>query len=266
MGFETHELAEQTGSKIALYTMTIGSTIYRMHDSVELTIGYGGDTFYRTQVGRGNIQTGQEFLELTLPGGHDFPITFAAIAPGQTAALTIQEYHRADPADVRVVYKGVVRSVAFQENASKSVISLVPINEAFDKMIPERTFQAQCNHILFDAICQVSAGSYSFTGTVTNVTNNLVTVGGLTAAKGNGWSTGGYVRYGTLDYRLILEQSSDVLTLVLPFHESVLGQSVSVYAGCDHSIATCNSKFSNATNFGGYPYVPTKNIFLTGLQ
>ena len=244
----------------------MGSTIFRMHNSAELLIIESGDTYLRTQISRGPIATGQESLEISLPGSHEFSLKFAEIAPGQTASLTIRTYHRADPSDVRVSYKGVVRSVAFTSNMAYSKLSLIPINEAFDKEIPERTFQAACNNVLFDADCKVVIGSFSYADEVSAIVDNVVTVTGLAAAKGTGWSSGGYCSFGVLDYRLILTQDGDDLTLVLPFHESVLGEDITVYAGCDHSIGVCASKFSNVINFGGCPYVPTKNIFITGIK
>lgn len=265
MTFEAYETSVESGSTIEIYTLAMGSTIFRMHDSPEPIITVAGDDYERIQVARGSIETGQEFLEITLPGSHPFTLLFATIAPGQTASLTVQSFQRSDPSDVRVIYKGVVRSVAFTQNAAKSALSLIPINDAFDKEIPERTFQAACNNVLFDPDCKVSSGSYSFLGPVSAIVDNVVTVTGLAAAKGTGWSTGGYVSYGVLDYRLVLEQDDDDLVLVLPFHESVLSENVTIYAGCDHTIATCLSKFSNEINFGGCPFVPTKNIFMTGL-
>lgn len=266
MTYEAQETSIESGSTVELYTLAMGSTIYRMHDSVESIITVSGDDFERTQISRGSIATGQEYLEIKLPGSHTFALKYTTIAPGQTASLTIQSYHRAVPSDVRVIYKGVVRSVAFTQSMAYSALSLIPINEAFDKEIPERTFQAACNNVLFDPDCKVSAGSYSHIGAITAIVDNVVTVNGLLAAKGNGWSTGGYVSFGVLDYRLVLEQNGDDLTLVLPFHENVLTEDVTVYAGCDHTIATCASKFGgNEINFGGCPYVPTKNIFITGL-
>ena len=266
MAFEDYETSVEGGSSVELYTLAMGSTIYRMHTSVEQIIVYAGDDFSRTSISRGSIATGQEYLELKLPGSHAFSLKFATIAPGQTASLTIQSYQRSDPSDVRVIYKGVVRSVAFTQAMSHSALSLIPINEAFDKSIPERTFQAACNNVLFDPDCKVSSGLYEHVGAVTAIVNNIVTISGLAAAKGTGWSTGGYISYGVLDYRLVLEQNGDHCTLVLPFHESVLTENVQVFAGCDHSIATCKAKFAdNEINFGGCPYVPTKNIFITGL-
>ena len=267
MTFAAYEESQAAASRIELYTLTIGSTIYRMHDSVELVLNIGGDDFFRVQVGRGAIATGQESLEISLPGDHEFSLQFASIAPGQTATLTIQAYHRNDPAtEVVVIYKGVVRSVAFTQNASLSALSLAPINEALDKQIPERTYQAACNNVLFDPDCKVVEASYQHTNVVSAIVDNIVTVTALESTKGDGWSTGGYVAYGALDYRLILEQDGDDLVLVLPFHTNIIGQSVTVSAGCDHSIGVCSSKFSNDINFGGCPYVPTKNIFMTGIN
>jgi len=233
MSFDTYEESQESGGRIELHTLAVGTDIYRMHDDIPSTIDYGGDTYYRTTVSRGKIVTGQEHLTISLPGGHPFSAKFTTIAPGQQATHTIRAYHRADPSDVRVIYKGVVRAVAFTKDLSMSSLSVVPISKALDKEIPERTFQAPCNNVLFDSDCKVSAGSFSFTGAVTVEDGNVITVTGLEAS--------------------------------LPFYSSVLGSSVTVYAGCDHSVGTCNSKFSNPANFGGHPYVPTKNIFATGI-
>ncbi len=263
--FESLEISAASGSRIEIYTLTVGSTIYRMHTSVEPIITYSGDAYLRTQVSRDAIATGQEYLEVTLPGSHAFALQYATIAPGQTASLTIQAFHREEPSDVKVIYKGVVRAVAFTKNASHSALSLVPINAALDKEIPERTYQAGCNNVLFDSDCKISAAAWTYDGLVFNVSGNVITVTGLETEKGDGWSTGGYVRLGILDYRLILEQDGDDLIFHLPFHADVTGETVSVYAGCDHEIATCTSKFANDINFGGCPYVPTKNIFQTGI-
>ena len=202
---------------------------------------------------------------MKLPGDHDFPVQFTAIAPGQQGTLTVFAYHRDLPADVRVVYKGVVRSVAYTKDMSQSLLSVVPVSEAFDKEIPQRTFQAPCNNVLFDPDCKISSGSHKYEGTVTVVAGNVITVAGLNVSKGNGWATGGFCSFGVLDYRLIISQSTDDCTLSLPFYADMLGETIDVFAGCARDIGTCNSKFSNRINFGGCPYVPTKNIFATGL-
>lgn len=265
MTFEDHEQSIETGGRIELYTLAIGSSLWRMHDTFPDIINYAGDDYFKAIISRGRIATGQEHLTVKLPADHDFSNQFTSIAPGQLGTLTIKAYHRADSADVRVVYKGVIRSVAFTKDMSQSLLSVVPVSEAFDKEIPQRTFQSSCNNVLYDDDCKVLSGSFQHTNEVTAVAGNIITVQGLLGTKGDGWATAGFASFGSLDYRLILTQDGDDCILSLPFYADMLGQTIDVFAGCDHVIATCDSKFSNRINFGGCPYVPTKNIFLTGV-
>ncbi|WVX90535.1 tail assembly protein [Vibrio phage VpP2 MP] len=44
-----------------------------------------------------------------------------------------------------------------------------------------------------------------------------------------------------------------------------VGMEVSLVAGCDRTKATCQSKFNNLANYGGYLAVPTKNPFQDGI-
>jgi len=263
--FDFYESSQEDASRIELYSLAIGNDVYRMHDQVTYQIDYDTNPYYKTSISRGHIATGQEHLTINLPGDHGFSQKFTTIAPGQLGTLTIYAYHRGFSSDVKVIYKGVVRSVAFTSDMTKSLLSVVPVSDAFDKEIPQRTFQASCNNVLFDADCKLAAASYKYTNDVSLVSSNNITVIGLSASKGSGWSTGGYVAYSVLDYRLILAQTGDVCELALPFYADVTGEEVDVYAGCDRTIATCNSKFGNKDNFGGCPYVPTKEIFKTGI-
>ena len=43
------------------------------------------------------------------------------------------------------------------------------------------------------------------------------------------------------------------------------GQTFTVTAGCDKTVATCSAKFSNAINFRGFPHMPG-NDFLTKIS
>ncbi len=265
MTFEAHETGQETGGRIEFYQLAIGTEVYRMHDSIADVIAVGGNNYFKVGVSHGKIATGQEHLTVTLPGDHEFVTKFVTIAPGQEGTLTISSYHWADVSDVQVTYKGIVRSVAFTKDMSVSQLSVVPISDAFDKVIPQKTFQAACNNVLFDEDCKVVISSFQHTNTVTGVSGNTITVNSLLSAKGDGWATAGFAGYGVLDYRLILTQSGDVCTLALPFYADVLGETLDIFAGCAREIAVCNSKFTNKDNFGGCPYVPTKNIFITGL-
>ena len=98
------------------------------------------------------------------------------------------------------------------------------------------------------------------------ISDNTYIIPGLTASPADP-ATGGYVTFADLDYRLILSQDGDTVTLLLPFNTSqvTVGTSVDVYAGCDHTIAICKTQFDNVINYGGYAFVPLKNPFQSGL-
>ncbi|MNU44067.1 hypothetical protein D3C71_328720 [compost metagenome] len=71
---------------------------------------------------------------------------------------------------------------------------------------------------------------------------------------------GGYRRHVTSHIGDRLRLSAPLLT---PMDA---GAKVSVFAGCNLTAETCQSKFNNFGRFGGYPYIPLKNVFETGLK
>jgi len=85
------------------------------------------------------------------------------------------------------------------------------------------------------------------------------------AAQPFGWYAGGYLEYdvvtGISERRFITDHTSGALTLTTVPAGLVVGATVRVYPGCDHTLATCASKFGNAANYGGFPFMPTKNPF-----
>lgn len=67
--------------------------------------------------------------------------------------------------------------------------------------------------------------------------------------------------------RDILTHAGGVLTLKTPLTSALPPNAkVSVFAGCDRLQPTCGGKFGNARRFGGYPYIPIKNIYESGIK
>lgn len=85
------------------------------------------------------------------------------------------------------------------------------------------------------------------------------------AARPNGWLKAGEIITPT-ERRLIVEHNGAEITLNYPFRAMAAGMEVTLYAGCDHSIETCDDKFNNLVNFLGFPYTPSLNPFLVGLR
>lgn len=250
---------------VELYTFAIGAQTWRAHNSVEATFSIGGNDFVAVAINREKIGNGEGPLDITLPTSHAVPQSYIGSAPGQNATVTVQWLDRDDnPDSLRTIYKGILKSVKLVDDGKKAQLHAESIISSFKRQTPEDSFSPQCQAFLYDEHCTVSKASFSYSGTVTAVSGNTITVDGL-STEGAGWALAGYIAYGT-DYRQVLAQSGDVLTMILPFVTDITGETVTVYAGCDHSASVCNSKFNNLVNHRGFPYVPTKNPFESGLK
>ena len=268
MTYDEHETSLVSGRPVELYRFTLGAVVYR-YTSAEDEYTYGAQVFYPRLISRSapsqSADERQQQLEVTLPITDEVAARFVGIVPGEEMALEILRVHRDDTDQEGVAYwSGRVTGAAYKENATICTLQCRTSEAASSRSIPRYKYQGMCNHSLFDANCRLNKDNFKFDGTVTALATRQVTVPGV-SANGASWALGGYVAT-TNDYRMVVAQSGDVLTLLVDFSANVLGQAVIVYAGCDHLIATCYGKFNNVIRFGGFPYVPGRNPFESGID
>lgn len=268
MSFETYENSVESGRPIELFHFSIGTEDF-YYTSAEDTITYGGNVYVYRPLERNTVkQTARNNkgkLDVTLPTDDLVCSRFIGIVQPEPMELTITRFHRQDLLDGRVVWSGRMVQAVYKNDGRICQMTYIPSESVYSRQIPHYKYQGLCNHVIYDAGCKLVAATYQHTGTASGATGNLVTVAGIGAAKGNGWATGGKCTVNGED-RSVLDHTGDVLTLTLPFRLDPDGQTIDVFAGCDHSISTCNSKFSNSLNYGGFPFVPTKNPFRVGVR
>jgi|ERR1700722_19508367 len=123
-------------------------------------------------------------------------------------------------------------------------------------------YTPECRYDLGDVNCTINLASITVTGVVTSVTSTtafadtsrpeatgIFNYGKLT------W-TGGANAGAAMDVKN-WDAPSQTFTLWLPMPNAIqVGDTYNVYPGCDKRFATCQTKFNNAVNFGGFPYVP----------
>lgn len=274
MSYDPNESSQQGSAPVELYTITIGAATYR-YTSAEDDVSEGADTFTAVNIKRDRLSTGgrdadQQFLVIELPADNVIVKQYINAVPGVKAEVTIERSQRPDSfSESIILFEGRIASVAFEDQGRRAKVKVEPRINAVSRPVPRFNYQGLCNHVLYDARCSVADSDPSFrlsSAAVTAEVGNTITVTGA-GANGDGYYTGGFVEsQGGIDHRLIIDQTGEVLTLHLPFAAPTFGQDVNVYAGCDHRIATCKSKFNNVVNFGGFAYVPTKNVFESGLD
>lgn len=271
MSYGTFEGSVESGQPVEFFDIEVGPTSYHVTsgESEETVLG----NVYTPLEGltRGKIDLAQEarstIVEVMMPASHAFPLSYVNQIPGQKATLTIYRLHRDDtptPA-VIVIFEGSVQSVSFEQQGRVAKLSVVPSSYAKSRTVPRFTFQGACNHVLGDARCKVDENAFKFTSTVSAVSGNTITVVGANVYP-DGYFTAGRVDLtGSVDSRLILSHIGSLLTLLLPFGTSPIGSTVTAFAGCAHDGLTCFNKFNNTINYGGWPFIPNKNPFNTGL-
>lgn len=127
-------------------------------------------------------------------------------------------------------------------------------------------YTPSCNAVLGDARCKKSLAAFTFTATVTSVTDKQkFKASALNQAAG--YFTGGEVTFtsgGNDDLRMeVKEFSATQVVLALPMPNSIeVGDTISIKAGCDKTSATCKAKFNNLVNFRGYPDIPGLDAML----
>lgn len=271
MTFDALETSRESAQTLELYTFAFGSEIYRF-TSYNSDVNWGGLSYTHIQISRGDVQNSAEDainqVTIVMPLDNPVPQKFIPNVPGVVGSVTVLRANANDVAEETVVlFEGFVASVK-NDGALEAQVLCNPRTSIFKGPGPRITYQGLCNHILYDARCKIARASFTFTGLVSAVTGSTITVNGV-SGQGADWAVGGFVQAPTAapeDKRMILAQTGDVLTLLLPFSIPVLGTQVDVLAGCAHDLTTCDTKFANAVNYGGHPYVPRKNPFNSTLR
>lgn len=270
--FDTLELSVESSRPIELYEFVIGADIYR-YTSAEALISISGDDYTPETIARGGVDQGSDqadrTLTITLPSSNAFAQRFIDVVPGERASVTVLRYQRDESpafATSVLLFKGTVQSVNFADDATAAEINVRSIETALNRNVPRFTYMMPCNHFLYDLGCGADPSTHNHVGAVTAVSGNTVTVAGA-GASGHDF-VGGWARpTGANDFRMVLAQAGDVLTLLLPFADSILGGNLQVFAGCDHLITgDCALVFDRVGSYGGFAFVPNRNPFEVGLD
>ncbi|MDE2444793.1 MAG: DUF2163 domain-containing protein [Alphaproteobacteria bacterium] len=123
-----------------------------------------------------------------------------------------------------------------------------------------RLFQFGCDAELGDARCgaNIASATYRGVGTVTAVRDSSIDVSGLSGFADD-WFTRGVLTINgkalSVKRHRALATRARVDFWQAPKFTIVLGDAISVTAGCDKQFSTCKSKFGNGANFRGFPHM-----------
>jgi uncharacterized phage protein (TIGR02218 family) len=131
-----------------------------------------------------------------------------------------------------------------------------------DYDMPRNLYSPTCLHTLYDSGCGVIRGTYAASGTAASgSTVSAINFAGAATSHTQGsmvFSSGINANVRATVKSVVVGVS---LNLIYPLPAlPATGDAFTVYAGCDHTRATCQSRFNNIINFRGYPFVPPPQI------
>lgn len=138
-----------------------------------------------------------------------------------------------------------------------------------------RMYTLNCDTDLGSTRCGASLVSYTVSGAVTAVIDSDTFRDNSTADiinKADGWFSYGLLTWLTgnnagrnVEVKKFTVSGSDfTFDLIEPMWDAIqVGDTFSVYAGCDKTFETCKTKFSNGVNFQGFQNIPNSDTIFS---
>jgi len=264
--FLAFETSAEGGRPVELYEFRQGSSEF-FFTSAEDSFMFDGLNYMAEIISRSSLVTttddSEDRITVTVPATNAFAQVYTTTAPGIKATFTLRKFHRDDTDNEAVqLFKGIIQTVAFISDGEEAKIQVLSLARAQKRSTPRITFQNPCNHMLYDKRCKILETNPSFQKflNISTVSGSTITADGA-GAFGADFFVTGFAKFQD-DFRHIIGQATDVLTLDIPFRTTPLSNTIQLNAGCKHRLTTdCRDKFSNVINFGGFPAVPTKNPY-----
>lgn len=255
------------GDFAELYTFAIAGEIWR-YTSYQKDIVFGGDTFLAANIKRSEWSNESELspqkVKITVPL-EEFISQFVANYPVLRVNLDIVRWFVDDVAAYFLLFSGELGSIVITKNGAELTYESASL--LYTAKIPRVTHQAACNNALFDSVCALDEFVYrvSLAGvTVSGTSITHATIGTFP----NDYFQWGYVKTTNEDYRLITGHTGTTITIQSEFSDTTLktGDNLTAWPGCDKARATCSGKFSNSDNFVGFPWIPSHNPVIYGVE
>jgi uncharacterized phage protein (TIGR02218 family) len=257
MAYEDDTTSVQDSAPIELYEIDVPGWTYRMTSYV-VDVVHGGFTYTATPgLKRGpteltSVISNAQEVTVTMPNTHTFVMdnVWGKLPRSLKCRIYILEQVSGQ---TQLIWEGRIAGISAAGRLAQVLVPL-RIDQALSVEVPSVRFQPTCNHALYDARCRVPRLTHDFATTVLTVSGTIVTVNGVAGFSDQHFKAGELVRDIDGERRLILDQVGTIIRVDYPMRALLPGDSLTLFAGCDHTPETCRNKFFNISNFGGHPH------------
>lgn len=238
-------------------------TVWR-YTSGDEEVTYLGETYAPASIGRSEIAARNDLaranLDIEVPLTNPAGLRWLSDNGENIVSLTI--FERSTVGTFSTAWKG--RLVAVIPGMQSITLKFESIFTSLRRPGLRARYQRSCRYALYGRGCTLDAEDFATDGECTALVGPVATVAAADAQP-DGYYTGGMLRSPDGVLSFIIAHTGAALTLqrvsysLLVAAEDGFPFDVKIYPGCDHSRATCNSKFDNLLNYGGFDFIPQKN-------
>ena len=259
MTYASVEASRHSGYVAELYEFTLGATTWRQTSSVD-SVTYLGNVYTPYPLERQAVERTGELSRsaVNIDISSDNPIAelFIITNPEQLVSVRIYTGHR-DDGEYQLEFSGRVLACQWEKN-HKAQLHCEPVITSMQRSALKLNFNPVCPYTVYSSKCAVTRTNVA--GTLTAVNGSSVSVDTASTIT-NGRLIGGTITLGT-SIRTITSHSGDNLTLTAALDSASVGDAVTMNIGCDKSMTACNDWHNNILNYGGEPYISSKNPFI----
>lgn len=269
------ESSEQNSQPKELFEIGYGSTVHRL-TSATRDVVYAGVIYTAVPIARGavgitGVSATSGDLEVTLPIDHAIVRRWLKMGiPPKQMTATVRRYWPTEDVS-ETIWAGYVAGLKCNDENTEATLRVISsAAQGLLRVIPNVTAGRTCPHTLYGAMCRADRNDSRFTLTTTALYVNGRVVRydqGNTSAEG--WASYGELLHVASGERMTVRSHKYVglpssvveIEMQMPLPDLKLGDSITLYAGCDRTIAQCVARFDNRQNFGGFNRMPLRNIF-----
>lgn len=263
MTYDSREKSVYGGEPIEIYKFDReGISIWR-YTSADRDLVVGGQVYLAAPIKRNDIEGSQDVertaLKITMPADADFPEQFISSPPTDRISVEVRRYHYLDS---ELAFLWVGRVVNVEHREFEAIVLCESSVSSLKRPTLRRVYQTSCPHLLYGNECDLVKSTWAVPATLQSGTSGVTLKSSTFAGYADNYFSGGFVEIvvsSLINRAFITGHIGDTITTGLPLQGAAVGLPITVYPGCDHSLNTCATKFSNNVNYGGFPYIPTKN-------
>lgn len=265
MSWSDFEYSTASGMPVTLYEFVRGDTRFYRYTNADRDITAMDAVWQQQAISDSGLSVGAgDSMDITLPATNPVAMLYRSLPPSQPVRIRVHRLHVDDnQQEFRTVWIGTISEIK-REGIDRARLVTASVASTFIRSGLRLTYGRACPYSLYDHNCRISPSAFGVGGLTISALDGVSITVNLPAGLPDGWFSGGYLEWlsdGVTERRGLRAQSGNVLGLFGGSAGLSVGQSVTVYPGCDRTIATCNGKFNNVMNYGGQPHMPGKSPY-----